>query len=314
MKKFLLIAAVVLFVLALIGIFGARLMYQKIVESDDFREQLAEGLTHVTRRFVANSVVDITKINVIGLVDIETGNVNIRSGERAEHVVTIKSALVQPNLWSLITFKAVQFRTELAMVPQGTITIDGRYSLSKLNSAGSDATIEITGKLQNINPVSMTDLMQTSQTDPFFRLTDAVMNGSFQLTKQDSLGNEDEKTFGHLNLDIGQTKWMIASDSKRVIAIDHLPVAATLQDYRISLDKSVKLIDESGTAELSGSIKLPKRRDQEKSWEMQVAVNGSPNLLLIVSKLFKCQTPPAEPVFRVVGPFSRTRCPTSTAD
>jgi hypothetical protein len=308
-RKFLLIVASVFLVLVIGSVIGARIVYQKVVESDGFREKVAGALTQGAQSFVSNSVVDISSLTVSGLINVETGNINIRSGERSEHVVSIKSAIVKPDLWSLITLGPISFRADVSVSPLGTVDVTGKISFGMFSGAGEEQSYaEITGKIHDLDAVPVADLIQTAQADPYFRLTEGTMNGNFQFLKTSGTDDSPGQKNGFLNLEIKKSQWMIASDKNRIIPIERLPVELTLRDFLIKLEKPVQLVDDAGTATLTGSVLLPKRKDQEKSWDMQAKVDGSSNLLLVVARLFKCQTPPMSYHFQVAGPFSKSRC------
>ena len=149
--------------------------------------------------------------------------------------------------------------------------------------------------------------MQTAQGDPYFRLSEGTLNGSFQYTKPFGRSEATGEKSGYLNLNLTAAKWTIPSE-KKIVPIEALPVELKLKDFLINLEKPIVLKDESGTATLSGAINLPKLAEQEKSWDINANVEGSSGLLLVITKLFKCPSPPAAYTFKVTGEFSNSRC------
>jgi hypothetical protein len=194
------------------------------------------------------------------------------------------------------------------MQPTGSVKMSGKIPLSLLSRNRTDeSVVEVVGEVLSVNAVELTNLMQAAQGDPYFRLSEGTLNGIFQYTKPLGRAEATGEKSGHLNINLSAAKWAIPSE-KKVVPIDTLPVELRLKDFVIHIEKPIVLKDESGTATLSGAINLPKLAEQEKSWDIKADVAGSSGLLLVVTKLFKCPSPPAAYSFKVTGEFSNSRC------
>jgi len=308
MKKFLLIAGTSLLILTVVGAITSHFLLKMYIESDEFREQVARTLTRASHGIVSKSIVDVSSLNVVGLMSVESGAINIRSADKAEHVVSISSAKLTPKLVSLLIPGPVLFNAELNMQSKGQVKMSGRVPLSLLSKSNTDESdVEVRGEVSGISAVELVDLMQTAQGDPYFRLAEGTLNGTFLYTKPLGKAVTKGEKNGHLNLTLTAAKWTIPSE-KKVVPIETLPIELKLKDFEVNLEKPIVLKDESGTATLSGAINLPKLAGQEKSWDIRANVAGSAGLLLVVTKLFKCPSPPAAYTFSVTGDFSNARC------
>lgn len=308
MKKFLLIAGTSLLILVVVGMIAGRMILKTFIESDEFREQLGRTLTRGAHGFVAKSIVDVSSLKLVGLMSVESGAINVRSTDKSEHVVTVASAIVKPKLMSLLSLGPVEFEADITMQPRGTVKITGRVPLSLLSRKPiDDSVVEVSGDILDTNAVELTDLMQTAQGEPYFRLTEGTLNGSFRFEKPLGKRESSGEKAGQLSLTLSNAKWTIPSEEK-IVPIETLPIELKLKDFVINIEKPIVLKDESGTATLSGSINLPKFAEQEKSWDITANVDGSSGLLLVVTKLFKCPAPPAAYAFIVKGAFSDAQC------
>jgi hypothetical protein len=308
MKKFLLIAGSSLLMLVVVAAIAGRMILKTYIESDEFREQLARTLTRASRGFISKSIVDVSALKVMGLMSIESDAINIRSADKSENVVTITSAKISPKILSILTLGPILFEAELFMQPTGSIRISGKIPLSLLSRKKTDeSAVEVSGEVISVNAVELTDLMQTAQRDPYFRLSEGTLNGRFQYTKPLGKAEATGEKSGYLNLNLTAAKWTIPS-KKEIVPIETLPVELRLKDFVISIEKPIVLKDESGTATLSGAVNLPKQAEEEKSWDIKADVVGSSGLLLVVTNLFKCPSPPAAYSFKVTGEFSNSRC------
>lgn len=308
MKKFLLIIVFLILFLTVGAAVVGRIVLQTLVESDEFRERLARNLTRASHGFVSKSIVDVSSLKVVGLFSVESGAINIRSTDKSDHVVTVTSAKVTPKLLSILSLGPIQFDAELKMQPTGTVTVSGKVPLSLFTrKPKEDSAVEISGDIIGINAVELADLMQTAQGDPYFRLSEGTINGSFRYEKPIGKNEASGEKTGQLNMMLSAAKWTIPSE-KKIVPIEALPVELKLKDFVINFAKPITLKDESGTATLSGAINLPKYAEQEKSWDIRAEVVGSSGLLLVVTKLFKCPSPPAAYAFTVTGPFADSKC------
>jgi len=312
MKRFLLIAGTFFFTLLTISLVGGWMISKTYIESDEFKEQVGRGLTRGAHGFVSNSVVDVASLKVTGLASIESGDINLRSADNSKQIVTATSAIVTLKLLNLFSLGPVHFDVDLAMQPRGRIKLTGRIPISLLfRSKNGESTngsvLGVIGEISDLNAVELFDLMQAAQGTPYFRLTEGTVNGKFSYDKSIGRSEVPGQKSGQLSLTLTAAKWSIPSENK-IVPIETLPIDLNLKDFVISLEKPIVLKDDSGTATLSGTINLPKFADQEKSWDIKASVNGSSGLLLVVSKLFKCPSPPAAYSFSITGEFSNSRC------
>lgn len=311
MKKILAITAGILLLLVVTAFVGTRIFYKKFVESTAFRGQVSTDLTQEAQRFAKNISIEVTSVKVTGLIDLKTGPVIVRSGDQVIESATIKSVLVRPDLWSLVSAGPLQATADVEPESGGLITVDGKISIAlAVDQNDVNGYAEVSGKINGASALLLVELMQTAQKEPYFRLTEGKMNGSFHYIKRiqhladPGYGRQN----GYLTADLTDTQWVIASDSERIVSPEPLTLDLALSDFLIELRKPVRLTDDSGTATITGAVRLPRYRNEQISWDLKVTVDGSEGLLGATGLLFRCNSPPLASEFLVQGSMTAPTC------
>ena len=255
---------------------------------------------------------EIKDIELSGMANLLLQDVTIRNSRKISATLSLKRILITPELSTLFIGESWHFDIEAMFGDYGRLKVHGSAPkwIARAPEAGKTyiGALRLEGTAVDMDAVAISNIIFSDQASPGFYLSRGLLGGDVHFSKPLRAPEAAGKKNGRFNGALRDAVWMLADENNRPLLIPKTQLNLEMIDSSVFIRNPLSLEGHSGTANITGSILLPRQASDDAAWNLIVNVDNDSGLSKSLARLFKCQEPTAVPHYTVKGPITGASC------
>jgi hypothetical protein len=299
-------AGALLMLAVLVGV--ARYAAGALVASEGFRETAARQLEKGLRPFIPQALVAVEESELSGFGEVVLRRMSVRSEQKIDASVAIPELRVRPHWLTLLMPGRTELEANARLNGDGNARLVLSVPLKVMIRGAGDADAELDGSFERADAPTVLALALASGHGRAPRFAKGLFDGEIAIKKGVGADRNTSRKLGHATLRFYEAAYALKDGREEKLS--PFEAVLDLRDYAVKIAEPflVETAAHDARALVGGGFLLPRHADQNVGWDLDVTADGRPGFKDDLAQVFRCQTAPDSPRFKIVGPVADARC------